>query len=143
MRILDTILRLLPYQRAVLDADIPPDATLEWCRRPRRGIRLVSSHPRKSNVVRGFPGRVVVDEFNPILVDMLDYLPGGNYPLTYEQALDQARQGSMVECSFGNVRYLYHEDGDCLLCIDMEQPSDAERCCGWRIVPPDSEEVQS
>lgn len=91
MRILDTILRLLPYQRDMLDADIPADTALEWCRRPRRGIRLVSSHPCKSNVVRGFSGHVAVDEFNPI-------------------------------------------------CIDMEQPSDAERCCGWRIIS--QEEVQ-
>lgn len=61
MRILDTIPHLLPYQRRMLDADIPAEAALEWCRRPRRGIRLASSHPRKSNVVRGFSGHVVVD----------------------------------------------------------------------------------
>lgn len=70
MRILDTILRLLPYQRAILDTDIPADAALEWCRSPRRGIRLVQSRPPASNVVRGYSGRVVVDEFNPILIDM-------------------------------------------------------------------------
>ena len=70
MRILDTILRLLPYQRTMLETDIPADATLEWCRSPRRGIRLVQSCPPASNVVRGYSGRVVVDEFNPILIDM-------------------------------------------------------------------------
>ena len=118
MRILDTILRLLPYQRTMLETDIPADATLEWRRRPRRGIRLVSSRP--------------------ILIDMLDYLPGGDYPLTYEQALDQAKQGNMVECSFGGVRYQYEADADCITCIDMEQPSDAERCCGWQVVPSDN-----
>ncbi len=68
------------------------------------------------------------------VIDMLDYVPGGDYPLTYEQALDQAKQGNMVECSFGGVRYQYETDADCITCIDMEQPSDAERCCGWRIV---------
>ena len=70
MRILDTILRLLPYQRTMLETDIPAAATLEWCRSPRRGIRLVQSCPPASNVVRGYSGRVVVDEFNPILIDM-------------------------------------------------------------------------
>lgn len=89
MRIQDTILRLLPYQRAMLETDIPAEAKLEWCRRPRRGIRLVSSRPPASNVVRGYSGHAVVDEFNSIL-------------------------------------------------IDMEQPSDAERCCGWQVVPSDN-----
>lgn len=138
MRILDTILRLLPYQRTMLETDIPADATLEWRRRPRRGIRLVSSRPRTSNVGRGYSGHAVVDEFNSILIDMPDYLPGGDYPLTYDQALDQAKQSNMVECSFGGVRYQYEADADCITCIDMEQPSDAERCCGWRIVPSDN-----
>ena len=32
MRILDTILRLLPYQRTMLETDIPADATLAWQR---------------------------------------------------------------------------------------------------------------
>jgi hypothetical protein len=137
MRLQDTILRLFPWQRAVLDADIPADAMLEWRRRPRRGLRIITSHPSTGNAVRGFSGHAVVDEF-PIIVELMDYLPGGDYPLTYEQALDQAKQGNMVECNFGNVRYLYHDDGDCLLCIDMEQPSDVERCCGWRTVPPDN-----
>ena len=113
----ETPLYLLPYQQAVLDAD-----------------RLISSPPPTSNVVSGFSGHVVVDEFDSLLIDMQDYLPGGDFPLTYEQALDQARQGSIVECSFGRVRYQYEADADCITCIDMEQPSDAERCCGWRIV---------
>lgn len=119
----------------MLNADIPADAALEWCRRPRRGIRLVSSHPRTSNVVRGFSGHIVED--NPILIDMLDYLPGGDYPLTYEQALDQAKQSNMVECSFGLRRYIYWRALGCLVC-HWEQPSDAERRCGWRIVPSDN-----
>ena len=114
---------LLPYQQAVLDAD-----------------RLISSPPPTSNVVSGFSGHVVVDEFDSLLIDMQDYLPGGDFPLTYEQALDQARQGSIVECSFGRVRYQYAADADCITCIDMEQPSNAEGYCGWRIVP--QEEIQ-
>lgn len=142
MRILDTILHLMAYQQDMLDTDIPAGVTLEWCRRTHRFVGVDHASPHAGNVVRGHSGRVSVDEFGPILVDMLTYLPGADYPLTYDQALDQARQGCMVQCSFGGTRYLYHEDGDCLLCIDMEQPSDAERCCGWRIVPPDSEEVQ-
>lgn len=73
MRILDTIPHLLPYQRRMLDADISAEAALEWCRRPRRGIRLVQPPSRKSNVVRRFSGRVVVDEFNPLLIDILPY----------------------------------------------------------------------
>ena len=80
--------------------------------------RLISSPPPTSNVVSGFSGHVVVDE----------------------QALDQARQGSIVECSFGRVRYQYEADADCITCIDMEQPSNAEGYCGWRIVP--QEEIQ-
>lgn len=138
MRILDTILRLLPYQRAMLETDIPAEAKLEWCRSPRRGIRLVQSRPSPGNTARGFSSHIVED--NPIIIDMLDYVPGGDYSLTYEQALDQTRQGSMVQCSFGKVMYQYEADADCITCIDMEQPSDAERCCGWRIVP--REEVQ-
>ena len=117
----ETPLYLLPYQQAVLDAD-----------------RLISSPPPTSNVVSGFSGHVVVDEFDSLLIDMQDYLPGGDFPLTYEQALDQARQGSIVECSFGRVRYQYEADADCITCIDMEQPSDAERCCGWQVVPLDN-----
>ena len=117
----ETPLYLLPYQQAVLDAD-----------------RLISSPPPTSNVVSGFSGHVVVDEFDSLLIDMQDYLPGGDFPLTYEQALDQARQGSIVECSFGRVRYQYEADADCITCIDMEQPSDAERCCGWQVVPSDN-----
>lgn len=137
MRILDTILRLLPYQRTMLETDIPADATLEWRRRPRRGIRLVSSRPRTSNVGRGYSGHVAVDEFNPSLTDMQDYLPGGDYPLTYEQALDKASYGNMVQCSFGLRRYIYWRALGCLVC-HWEQPSDAERRCGWRIVPSDN-----
>ena len=117
----ETPLYLLPYQQAVLDAD-----------------RLISSPPPTSNVVSGFSGHVLVDEFDSLLIDMQDYLPGGDFPLTYEQALDQARQGSIVECSFGRVRYQYEADADCITCIDMEQPSDAERCCGWQVVPSDN-----
>ena len=119
----ETPLYLLPYQQAVLDAD-----------------RLISSPPPTSNVVSGFSGHVVVDEFDSLLIDMQDYLPGGDFPLTYEQALDQARQGSIVECSVGRVRYQYEADADCITCIDMEQPSNAEGYCGWRIVP--QEEIQ-
>lgn len=119
----ETPLYLLPYQQVVLDAD-----------------RLISSPPPTSNVVSGFSGHVVVDEFDSLLIDMQDYLPGGDFPLTYEQALDQARQGSIVECSFGRVRYQYEADADCITCIDMEQPSNAEGYCGWRIVP--QEEIQ-
>lgn len=119
----ETPLYLLPYQQAVLDAD-----------------RLISSPPPTSNVVSRFSGHVVVDEFDSLLIDMQDYLPGGDFPLTYEQALDQARQGSIVECSFGRVRYQYEADADCITCIDMEQPSNAEGYCGWRIVP--QEEIQ-
>ena len=134
MKILDTVQRLYPYQQRMLDADIPAEAMLEWCRRPHRCVRLVTSRPSVGDAVRGYSGRTVVDEFGPILFDMLDYLPGGDDPLTYYQALEAARQGCMVQCSFGDVQYLYHEDVDCLLCIDMEQPSDVERCSGWRIV---------
>ena len=102
----ETPLYLLPYQQAVLDAD-----------------RLISSPPPTSNVVSGFSGHVVVDEFDSLLIVLQVYLPGGDFPLTYEQALDQARQGSIVECSFGRVRYQYEADADCITCIDMEQPS--------------------
>ena len=44
----------------------------------------------------------------------------------------------LSECSFGGVRYQYEADADCITCIDMEQPSDAERCCGWQVVPLDN-----
>ena len=51
----ETPLYLLPYQQAVLDAD-----------------RLISSPPPTSNVVSGFSGHVVVDEFDSLLIDMQD-----------------------------------------------------------------------
>ena len=132
----ETPLYLLPYQQAVLDAD-----------------RLISSPPPTSNVVSGFSGHVVVDEFDSLLIDMQDYLPGGDFPLTYEQALDQARQGRRPRRGIrlvqscppaSNVvrgysgRVVVDEFNPIL--IDMEQPSNAEGYCGWRIVP--QEEIQ-
>lgn len=60
MRILDTVQRLYPYQQRMLDADIPAEAMLEWCRRPHRCVRLVTSRPSVGDAVRGYSSRAVL-----------------------------------------------------------------------------------
>lgn len=72
-------------------------------------------------------------------LDFLALMPGGgDYPLTYHQALDMARRGNMVRCSISPKKYIYWRSMDCLVC-HWEQPSNIERHLGWRVV---HEEVQ-